>query len=212
MSSPILYGPAYSTYLRAPRLALEEKSVDYELVEVDFIAGGMPAEQLERHPFGKVPAFEHDGFKLFEACAISRYVDEAFDGPALQPSSPRDRARMTQIMSISDSYVYVPTVGSLVIQRLVQPMLGGETDENAITEALPAITKAMSVLDDLVGSNEFLAGDTLSLADCQLVPIFDYFTKTPESETILGPLGNLRRWWEGMQARDSVQKTAPQLG
>ena len=32
---------------------------------------------LARHPFGKVPAFEHDEFALYETQAIMRYVDEA---------------------------------------------------------------------------------------------------------------------------------------
>ena len=47
------------------RLALEEKGVGYDRVEVDLL--GEPAqapEHLARHPFGKVPAFEHDGCEL----------------------------------------------------------------------------------------------------------------------------------------------------
>jgi glutathione S-transferase len=33
---------------------------------------------MTRHPFGKIPAFEHAGFRLYEAGAITRYVDGAF--------------------------------------------------------------------------------------------------------------------------------------
>lgn len=65
MARPIIYGPAYSTYARTVRLALEEKGVGYDPVEVDLL--GEPAqapEHLARHPFGKVPAFEHDGCEL----------------------------------------------------------------------------------------------------------------------------------------------------
>lgn len=94
MADPVLYGPNYSTYTRAARLALEEKGVAYDLEEVDFLKG-MPPEQLARHPFAKVPAFEHDGLALYEVCAITRYVDETFAGPALQSSDVRQRARMT---------------------------------------------------------------------------------------------------------------------
>ncbi|MGH6691405.1 MAG: glutathione S-transferase N-terminal domain-containing protein, partial [Gammaproteobacteria bacterium] len=82
MPKPIVYGPAYSTYTRTVRLALEEKGVDHDLVEVDLIAGATKAaEHLARHPFGKVPAFEHDGFALYETDAITRYVNEVFPGP-----------------------------------------------------------------------------------------------------------------------------------
>ena len=94
MGKPIIYGPAYSTYARTVRLALEEKGVDYDLVEVDLLAGATKApEHLARHPFGKVPAFEHDGFELYETDAIMRYVDAAFPGPRrAAPAWPRRSA------------------------------------------------------------------------------------------------------------------------
>jgi glutathione S-transferase len=87
-----LHGPAYSTYTRTIRLVLEEKGVDYELNEVDLLSGQNHApDHLERHPWGKVPAFEHDGFRLFETFAIGRYVDEAFPGPGADDAVLRDR-------------------------------------------------------------------------------------------------------------------------
>lgn len=212
MAKPILYGPGYSTYTRTARLALEEKGVDYDLVEIDFIGGGFPDEYLHRQPFGKVPAFEHDGLNLYETAAIARYVDEAFDGPALQPVTPAQRARMAQIISIVDSYTYKPTIGSLVIQRLVQPMLGNTADESAIELALPEVARCMAVYDQMIGDQEYLAGNAISLADLHLAPVFDYFSATPESGPILEDKPNLNAWWQRVGARDSMQKTKPQLG
>ncbi len=212
MSKPTLYGPAYSTYTRSVRLALEEKGVDYDLVEVDFLSGEMPAEQVERHPFAKVPAFEHDGLKLFEVTAINRYIDEAFDGPSLQPGEVRERARMNQIISILDSYTYPCTVGDLVIQRLVMPMLGNQPDEAAIAAALPEIDKCMGIIAELRGNNTFLAGDQPSLADLHFAPIYDYFQSTPDSEAILQKNPGLVDWWNKMSGRASVQNTPPMPG
>ncbi len=212
MADPILYGPAYSTYVRTARLALAEKGVAYDLVEVDFLQGAMPAEQLARHPFGKVPAFEHDGFKLYETFAIARYVDAAFDGPSLQPAAPRELARMTQVVSVLDGYTYAPTVGGVVIQRLVQPMLGGTTDEAVVEAALPAVRTAMAALEALIGDQPWFAGDALSLADLHAAPIFAYFTMTPDAGPILADKPGLHRWWEAMQARDTMAATQPQLG
>ena len=212
MAKPTLYGPGYSTYARAARLAMEEKGVDYDLVEVDFIAGGMPDEHLARHPFGKVPAFEHDGLMLYETAAIGRYVDEAFDGPSLQPSDPAERARMTQIISITDSYTYPCTVGELVIQRLVQPMLGGTADESIIEAAVPEVDKCMREFERMLGDQEYLTGGTLSLADLHLAPIFAYFVDTPESKGILDSKPGLNAWWQRIASRDSMTKTQPQLG
>src|SRR5262249_12100896 len=90
MASPVVYGHAYSTYTRTARLVLEEKGIEYELEEVDILQGaGQSPAHLARQPFGKVPAFEHDGFRLYETIAITRYIDEAFPGPKLQPADAK---------------------------------------------------------------------------------------------------------------------------
>src|SRR5690349_24297838 len=85
MARPIVYGPAGSTYVWSTRLALAEKGVAHDLVDVPF---GAHREEphLSRHPFGKVPAFEHDGFALYETQAILRYIDEGFPVAPLQPT------------------------------------------------------------------------------------------------------------------------------
>lgn len=207
MSKPILYGPVYSTYTRSARLTMEEKGVDYDLVEVDFLQGPMPAEQIERHPFARVPAFEHDGFKLYEVTAIERYIDEEFDGPRLQPEISKERARMNQIISVIDSYTYPCTVGQLVIQRIVMPMLGEQPDEAVIAKAMPEISKCMSTIADLRADNKYLVGDRVTLADIHLAPIFDYFQSTPDSASILQENPGLLNWWNEVSARESIQKT-----
>jgi glutathione S-transferase len=212
MAKPTLYGPAYSTYTRAARLAMEEKGVDYDLVEVDFIGGGMPDEHLARHPFGKVPAFEHDGLMLYETASILRYIDEAFDGPSLQPADAAARARMTQIISIIDSYTYPRTITDLVVQRLIVPMMGGTADESIIEAAVPEVDKSMREFDRMLGDQEYLTGSALSLADLHLAPVFSYFVDTPESKGILESKPGLGAWWQRMAARESVAKTKPKLG
>jgi glutathione S-transferase len=101
---PIVFGAPYSVYVRAVRLALEEKAVAYELVPVDiFATAGPPADYKDGIRSAKFRAFEHVGFRLYEAGAITRYVDEMFIGPLLQPSETRGRARMNQVISILDS-------------------------------------------------------------------------------------------------------------
>jgi glutathione S-transferase len=94
MSSAInLYGLERSVYTRIARLALEEKGAPYTLHEVEiFGAEGVPPDHLVRHPFGRIPALEHGDFWLYETAAITRYVDEAFPGPGLQPQEAMTRA------------------------------------------------------------------------------------------------------------------------
>ena len=116
--APILYGAAYNVYVRAVRLALAEKGVDYQLIEVDLGAEeGAPANYLHHASFMRIPAFEHAGERLYEASAITRYIDEAFDGPALMPDNPRERARVNQIISIIENYGYGPMVWSIFVER-----------------------------------------------------------------------------------------------
>lgn len=100
-----LFGLERSVYTRIVRLALEEKPIAYSLSEVEiFGPGGVPPEYMARHPFGRIPAIEHDNFRLYETSAITRYVDEGFPGVQLQPSEPHARARMNQIVGLLDAY------------------------------------------------------------------------------------------------------------
>jgi glutathione S-transferase len=207
----VVYGPSFSTYVRTARLALEEKGAAYELKHVDFASGEIKqAAHLARHPFGYVPAFEHDGFALYETSAITRYVDRAFPGPALQPEDVKQRARMDQIIAIIDSYAYPSIISKLVIERLVAPMMGGGANEAAIAEAMPRIKLSLAELDRLAAGT-FLAGTELSLADIHLAPIFAYLTQTPEAASLLEPHGKLRRWWSVMEKRPSMTKTPPKF-
>ncbi|HZT18500.1 MAG TPA: glutathione S-transferase family protein [Dongiaceae bacterium] len=214
MSEPIVFGPAYSTYARSARLALEEKGVTYRLQEVDALKGATRSpDHLARHPFAKVPAFEHDGFRLYETAAIERYVDEGFPGPKLQPADPRRRARMTQIVSVVDSYAYSALIGKCVWQRVVMPMLGEKTDERVIGEAMPAIECAVKALEDLADDEgPFLCGAELSLADLHVAPVMAYFAGTPEGRALLERSPKLARWWQKMSGRPSMAKTAPHPG
>jgi len=214
MAAPIVYGPAYSTYARTARLALEEKGVAYKLEEVDILQGaGQSPAHLARQPFGKVPGFEHDGFALYETAAIARYVDEAFPGPKLQPADVKRRARMAQIVSVIDSYAYPNFIGKVVWQRAVVPLLGGVGDDKIVADAMPMVEKTMAALEALAdGTGPFLCGPELSLADLHLAPVMAYFSGTPEGKALLSKAPRLDRWWQSIATRPSVVKTQPQLG
>jgi len=213
MSDPIIYGPAFSTYVRSVRLALEEKGATYQIEEVNVLEGKHrePAH-LARHPFGKVPAFEHDGFALYETGAILRYVDEVFPGAALQPGDPRARARCNQILGIIDAYGYAPMIGQIVIQRLVVPLLGGTSDEEIVAAALDPAGTTITAIEALLGDATLFGGASPNLADLHLVPIYDYFSQTPEGGEMLAGAPGLTRWWNEIRDRPSVQKTKPALG
>jgi glutathione S-transferase len=212
MSNPVLYGAPYSVYVRAVRLVLHEKGVPYRLEEIDvFAAGGVATDYLARHPFGRIPAFEHDGFRLYESGAISRYVDEAFPGPPLQPASPHARARMNQLLSILDSYVYRCLVWDIFVERVRAPAQGRAPDESRIAAALPRAATALAALADLIGDHAFLVGEAPSLADCHAAPMIVYGRMAPEGRTLIEAQPRLAAWWERVSARPSLAATRSPL-
>jgi len=213
MATPIIYGPAYSTYTRTARLALEEKPAEYRLEAVDILTGAAQTpDHLARQPFGKVPAFEHDGVTIYETNAIVRYIDQVFPGQALQPDDPRLAARMNQVIGIIDSYGYGAIIGKLVWQRAIVPMQGGQPDEAVVEQARPMVECCLAEFVRLKGDDPYLAGPALSLADLYLAPIFAYLTMTPDVETLLKSHAGLRTWWDTMSNRPSIEKTQPNFG
>ena len=209
MADPTVYGAAYSVYVRAVRMALAEKGVRYTLVPVDvFAPGGPPAEHLVRQPFGKIPAFEHDGFTLYETGAITRYVDEAFEGPPLQPAEPRARARMNQAISIQDGHVYPDLVWGIYVERVEAPALGHPPDEARIARLLPKAETCLAALEALSDS-PWLAGDQLTLADLHAAPMFALFRRTPEGAAMMARHPRLEAWWSAISERPSFTATTP---
>ena len=201
MTKPIVYGADYSVYVRIVRLVLAEKGVGYELVPLDiFAAEGIPAWYLEHHPFGRIPAFEHDGFRLFETSAISRYVDEAFDGPALQPKDPRGRATMNQIIGMLDAYGYRSMVWDVAVERLEKEA----PDEALIANGLSQAETVLKVLTSLKAPGPWLLGDQLTLADLHAAPIIAYFLKVSEGRKLLADFADLQVWWDRIANRPSL--------
>ena len=208
MARPILFGAAYSVYVRAVRLALEEKGVDYDQEEVDIFAeGGPPAGHLARHPFGRIPAFEHDGFRLYEASAIARYVDEAFPGPALQPSGPRQRARMNQAIGVLDAYAYRTLVWDIFVERVRKPARGLRPDESLIATAVAKAETCLDALAAIMGDGPWLAGAQLTLADTHAAPMVVYLRLAPEGRTLIDARPTLAEWWSRMKRRPSLGAT-----
>lgn len=205
---PIVFGASYSVYVRAVRLALEEKGVRYTLVPVDIFApDGPPADYKILQPFGKIPAFEHEGFCLYETGAITRYIGEAFPGPRLEPGEPRGRARMNQIISVLDSYAYRTLVWDIYVERVLRPKSGANADEERIAAALPKAVLCLSALSQLMGEAPWLAGPELSLADLHAGPMFAVFELAPEGRHLLEQEVRLMNWWERISGRPSFLRT-----
>ena len=208
MSDPVLYGLARSVYTRIARLALEEKGVHYTLEEVEiFGPGGVPAEHVARQPFGRIPAFAHDGFMLYETDAITRYIEEAFAGTRLQPQEPRARARMNQVIAIIDSYAYRPMIWGVFAARIVAPEEDIAPNEMLVAESLTRSRTCCRALEQILGTSRYFTGDEVTLADLHALPILLYFSMTQEGRETLSAHPRLRAWLDATAARPSVQRT-----
>ena len=163
-----LHGYRYSVYSWIARFALEEKGVDHRWIEINPFAEEMPESYSALHPFKRVPALVHGSFQLYETGAITRYVDEAFDGLRLQPASPQPRARMNQILSVVDSYVYWPLVRQIFSHRVFGPRLGRPPDVAEVNQGLEAAAVALAALERLAAEAPYLCGPEMSLADIPL--------------------------------------------
>ncbi len=208
MSQPTVFGAAYSVYVRTVRLVLAEKNVPYRLVEIDvFGEGGPPPEYLMRHPFGRIPAFEHDGFRLYETDAIVRYIDETFDGPSLVPDTSKGRARMTQAMRILDCYAYPSMVWGVYVEQVDGPQEGRETDPVKLDEAIGRSRTCLTALERLMDDGPFLVGSRPCLADLLAAPMFTYFRMAPQGQQLLAERPRLKSWLERMLVRPSMIET-----
>ena len=210
MTSPIVYGARYSTYTRSVLLALEEKSVPYRLEEIDVFRGGAPAGYLALQPFGRIPAFEHDGFRLYETAAVLRYVDEAFAGPPLQPADLRGRARMMQVIGILDSYAYRAMVWDIFVERRDRPD-GRPPDEERIGRGVSMSRTCLGAIAGLMGDAPYLTGPALTLADLHAAPIVSYLRLTAEGSQLLTAEPALAAWWTAMSQRRSMVATRSPL-
>ena len=207
----VLHGYQYSVYVRIARMALAEKGVAYERAEVNPFAPDVPTAYLAMHPFRRVPVLVHDDFTLYETGAITRYVDETFPGPRLQPAAPRERARMTQIISIVDSYGYWPMVRQVFAHSVFRPRVGEPADAAEIRKGLEGSARALGALEALAADERFLVGSQLSLADLHLAPMIAYLSAAPEARGRIADYPKLSAWWQAMQRRQSVAATDPGL-
>ncbi|MFM0526425.1 glutathione S-transferase family protein [Paraburkholderia strydomiana] len=205
-----LYGAAWSVYVRIARLALEEKQIKYSLVEVGvFAETGVPQEHLKRHPFGRIPAFEHNGFHLYETGAIVRYIDDAFPGCKLQPTDPKARAKVNQIVGILDAYAYQILVWDIYVERVVAVRDGRLANEQKIAAALPRATVCLSELNRLMDDQGFLIDGGVTFADLYAAPIFACFMQAPEAASLMEGFKKLIYWWQRFTIRDSMFRTQP---
>ncbi len=205
MTDVVVLGFPRSTYVHIVRLVLTHKGVAYEFRDLEPEMGS--AAHLALHPFDRVPILQHGDFTLYETSAIATYVDEAFDGPALQPQDVRGRARMNQWISSVNSYYYPYMIYHVVHERLVFPQLGIASDEKVVAHALPKVERGLEVMEKALGHGaDYLIGGDLTLADFFMLPSTFAFGLTDEGKAMYARYPGFSRWRARMEAQPSVKR------
>lgn len=209
MADPVhLHGYRYSVYTRIARIVLLLKEVEHRTIEVDPFAG-LSEDYLMLHPFGRVPVLTHGAFTLFETSAITRYVDRSFDGRSLQPGSLAALARMDQVIAAVDAYAYWPMVRQVASHAFFRPHFGEPSNREDVAAGLEAARKILAFLDRVAAEGEILTGHDLTLADCHLGPMMDYFVRTEEGKAALSRHRALQGWWDRTAGLDALKATDP---
>lgn len=160
-------GTSYRT-----RIALEIKGVAYEQAPVDLRAGVQKSDPfLALNPQGLVPALETADGVLTQSSAIIEWLEERYPEPPLLPREPGERA-VVRAMAMAVACDIHPLNNLRVLKYLKHP-LGHE--QPAIDSWIAHwIAEGFAALEAMIARHggRFAFGDTLTLADCHLVPQF----------------------------------------
>lgn len=187
MSAPItLYTVAPSQNAVRPEIALLEKGVPFEKVEVDLFGGEhqqpaygeiTPRRQVPTLVYGEGDA----AITVYESIAITQFLDDVLPEPPLMPPRSEAARRATAWMRIAEFQQKLDpknVFGSVVFGKQTREQLGKRVDD--LQAELPR-------WDTYVANGPFLCGDPFTIADIAVFPLlmhfealgYDYARQTP---------------------------------
>ncbi|MBX3513224.1 MAG: glutathione S-transferase family protein [Xanthobacteraceae bacterium] len=208
MSKLQIIGTSLSNFVRTARMAAQEKGVPYDLVEV------MPRsdQATEIHPGGMIPVMKHGERTLFESRAITRYIDEAFDGPPLMPRDPWAAAQAEQWLAYVATSVDKAVIRELVHAYFFSRKPDKSPDREIVDRAAKRVARQFATLGKAVERTGYLSGDNFGLADMYAMPIISQSRVTPEGKEAMASAPSLLAYYEKHKVRPSFADTAPPRG
>jgi glutathione S-transferase len=193
-----------STFARRVRIALIEKNLPADLVEVDMVARAhrSPA-YLALNPYGRVPTLEEDAFVLYESTAILEYLEATHPQPPLVPADARGRALVSMHMKLCDLQLTRQT-GMIIFPKRFLPK--ERWDEKAMAQAKKEIEKHLEILESQLRGKEYLVGDRYTLVEVCYTPFVEFFSLVEVT-----PPPAVAEWTARMVQRPSAQATKPML-
>jgi glutathione S-transferase len=189
---------------RRVRIFLAEKGLEVPREQVDVPAGEhRTAEFLNKNPDGTVPVLELDtGEYVSETVAICRFFEEKFPQHPLMGSTAEEKAAVEMwqrrvehsLANALATYFHHATDGLGEADRYRNKEWGEKNKETAL--------QAMQRLNDQLAENEFIAGDSFSIADITALCAIDFATAI----NVLMPdyFQHLKRWYATVSQRQSA--------
>ena len=185
----------YSAKIRMQIYAMGiEDEVGFDL-PVQFMMGKM----YEISPIGRIPVLEVDEGLIPESEVIAEYLDERFPDKALTGSSLKERADVRVVSRIADIYLM-----NNIFMSLSQA--DPATRVQAVLDLLIGqVKRGIGALEQHIGDGAFAVGESLTRADCTLVPALWMCSSTVprlgfDSPIVAGSL--VSAYW------DKIQKNA----
>jgi glutathione S-transferase len=197
-----LYTFPPSTNSRKVRIALIEKGLEFERVNVDLSKKEQKnPEYLKIHPFGKIPALDDEGFIVYDSTIINEYLEDEYPYPPLMPQDSEGRARARLMEDFRDGH-FNPPFGK-IIQEMRKPE--AERDAAVISNAKAEITKCFDRIEKELQGKEYLAGP-FSIADIAFMANLDLLDRF---QIALDPkYKNSTEWIARLKARSSFAASA----
>ena len=154
-----LCGFAASNYYNKVKFALLEKGVPFE-EELAWVGQTDP----DCSPLGKVPYIKTAQGAVCESGVIMEYIEQAYPQKPLLPADPFAAAKVRELVTFLELHL------ELVARNLYpEAFFGGKISDSAKEKTGAQLEKNVAAFAQLARFAPYVAGDTLSLADCAAV-------------------------------------------
>jgi glutathione S-transferase len=196
---------------RRARMIIAEKNIEVQRIPVNLYGmEQLSPEFLAINPAGTVPVLEtDDGVYLTETVAICSYLEALHPEPCLMGTGPSDKALVLMWNNIVEQSGFFAIAETL---RNWSPgfrdhVFPGVVNYPQMPELIDRGRKRTEQFFDRIeaqlANNQFLAGDSFSLADISLLAVTDFAAWVKNNPKRSRPA--LAKWYENVSARPSAQ-------
>ena len=193
----------YSAKVRMQIYAMGLSDIEFELPAAFYL--GKLAEQS---PIGRIPVLELEDGIIPESEVIAEYLDDLHPDRSLAGSSPRERADVRLLSRIADIYL----MNNIF---MVLPQINRKTRVDAIRDLLIGqVVRGMGALERHMSDGGFAVGDSLTRADCTLVPALWLCENTVPRLDVDNPIVATRRvakYWQTIQGNEHAARVLEEM-